>query len=327
MTRQATGESVRPFDPAGAGPLFETELIPLFELGGSLSPRLDGENDDHARMLADSDMPLPPIMVHRATMRVIDGMHRIRAARLRGDTEIWGNFFDGTTEAAFVLAVKANVTHGLPLSLRDRTAAAEQIITSHPHWSDRAIGTTAGLSAKTVAGVRRRLAAYDATSARVGRDGRVRPLNSADGRLRVVELLREQPDAPLRAIAKLASVSPSTAWDVRNRVRRGEGPIGSSASSRATAPTLVREESPVSHSDVTPVLRGLARDPSLRLSASGRRLLQWLHSRAVRNGEWRRYVDEIPPHSTYTVADVARRCADEWLRLADALDRRKARSA
>jgi hypothetical protein len=87
------------------------------------SPRLGGENRDHIRLLADATAPLPPILVHRSTMRVIDGMHRLRAAMLRGATEIAVEFFDGTEAEAFARAVRENVAHGLPLSRSDREAA------------------------------------------------------------------------------------------------------------------------------------------------------------------------------------------------------------
>ncbi|MGH8879883.1 MAG: hypothetical protein ACRD0P_21450, partial [Stackebrandtia sp.] len=46
------------------------------------SPRLDGENSEHTQMLAESSEKLPPILVHRQTMRVIDGVHRLSAALL-----------------------------------------------------------------------------------------------------------------------------------------------------------------------------------------------------------------------------------------------------
>ncbi|MEE3922534.1 ParB/RepB/Spo0J family partition protein [Micromonospora sp. BRA006-A] len=121
------------------------QLLPIACLRAADSPRLAGEDDLHAQTLAETDAPLPPILVHRGTMRVIDGMHRLRAAVLRGETQIAARLFDGTVEAAFVLAVQANVTHGLPLSLADREAAAQRILRSHPHWSDRAVATAAGL--------------------------------------------------------------------------------------------------------------------------------------------------------------------------------------
>ncbi|MFC7729983.1 hypothetical protein [Actinomadura keratinilytica] len=67
---------------------------------------------------------LPPILVHRRTMRVVDGMHRLRAARLQGRCEIGVRFVDGPDADVFVAAVRANIGHGLPLSLADREAAA-----------------------------------------------------------------------------------------------------------------------------------------------------------------------------------------------------------
>ncbi len=44
----------------------------------------------HARSLAQTEADLPPIVVHRTTTRVIDGMHRLTAAGLRGEREIRG---------------------------------------------------------------------------------------------------------------------------------------------------------------------------------------------------------------------------------------------
>src|ERR1044072_4324236 len=98
--------------------------IRISDLQPAESPRIEGENREHVQLIAESDDIQPPIIVHRATMRVIDGMHRVRAAELRGRTEIDARFFDGATLDAFVLAVHANVTHGLPLSLADRLQAA-----------------------------------------------------------------------------------------------------------------------------------------------------------------------------------------------------------
>src|SRR5258707_731891 len=108
------------------------------------TPRLGGENLDHVKALAEVGDCWPPILVHRQTMRVIDGMHRLRAARLRGQTTIEVQFFDGDDDEAFVAAVKANVAHGLPLTLTDRKAAATRIIGSQPQRSNRRIGEGTG---------------------------------------------------------------------------------------------------------------------------------------------------------------------------------------
>jgi hypothetical protein len=123
------------------------------ELTGSFSPRLDGEN---ASILAQLAEPLPPIVVHRATMRIVDGLHRVRAAGLRGEEFIDAVFCDGSEDDAFVLAVDLNRAHGLPLSTADREAAATRIVRSHPDWSDQRVATVTGLAAPTVTSIRAR---------------------------------------------------------------------------------------------------------------------------------------------------------------------------
>lgn len=188
------------------------------------SPRLEGENQEHARALAESDATVPPILVHRRSLRVIDGMHRLQAAILRGATEVEIVYFDGSDDDAFVAAVRANTTHGYPLSRADRRAAATRIVTSHPQWSDRAVAEATGLAARTVAGIRRSTDDIPQTHTRTGRDGRARPLDVRAARQRVSEMVREHPEASLRKIATATGVSPTTVRDVRERMRRGEDP-------------------------------------------------------------------------------------------------------
>ena len=190
------------------------------------SPRLNGEDRAHIARLAETDAPLPPILVHRRTMRVIDGMHRLMAASLQGRGMIEVEFFDGSEADVFLRAVQENIAHGLPLTQADRRAAAKRIIATHPHMSDRAIGHVAGLAAKTVAAMRKRSTEDPAQSnARVGRDGRVRPLDSSEARRRAAELLTGQPESSLRDVARAAGISPATVLDVRKRLERGESPV------------------------------------------------------------------------------------------------------
>src|SRR5258708_15275107 len=68
------------------------------------TPRLGGENLDHGKALAEVGDCWPPILVHPQTMRVIDGMHRARAARPRGQTTNQVPFFDCYAWQAFVTA-------------------------------------------------------------------------------------------------------------------------------------------------------------------------------------------------------------------------------
>ncbi|MEU5898906.1 ParB/RepB/Spo0J family partition protein [Streptomyces venezuelae] len=199
------------------------ERIAVDQLWSADSPRLVGENADHIRVLAEAGSDLPPILVHRPTMRVIDGMHRLRATVLRGEREIAVRFLDGYESDVFVVAVQANTTHGLPLTRADRNAAATRIIQSHPQWSDRMIASFAGLSPKTVGSIRRRLGDdLPAAPVRIGRDGRTRPVDSSVARAATGEFIRTHPDATLRQIAGAAGVSRSTARDVRRRLAEGE---------------------------------------------------------------------------------------------------------
>ena len=59
-------------------------LVDIAALRPADSPRLAGCSEEFVRSLASSGAHLSPIVVHRATMRVVDGSHRLKAAVLRG---------------------------------------------------------------------------------------------------------------------------------------------------------------------------------------------------------------------------------------------------
>ncbi|MEU6574111.1 helix-turn-helix domain-containing protein [Streptomyces sp. NPDC046805] len=202
------------------------ESVPTNTLLVAYTPRSDGEDEEFVRQLAESVTPWPAIVVHRPTMTVVDGIHRMRAAQLRGEERIAVRFFDGDVQDAALLAVAVNVTHGRALSVADRVAAAERIFLARPDWSDRAVAAVAGLSAKKVAQVRRTCGADTPdVGHRVGRDGRARPVSSAQGRELASRLIRQNPGASLRQIARRVGISPATVADVRDRMLRGEDPL------------------------------------------------------------------------------------------------------
>ncbi|MBB4893158.1 ParB-like chromosome segregation protein Spo0J [Streptomyces olivoverticillatus] len=312
-----------------------TVLLPIAALLPADSPRLAGEDAQHVQALARLDTPLPPIVVHRASMRVVDGMHRLRAARLRGDERIAARFFDGSDEDAFVYAVRVNILHGLPLTQAERAAAAERIIRTHPQWSDRLIASAAGLAASTVASLRKKVSDRAAQlNARTGRDGRVRPLNAAEGRRRACALIAAKPQASLREIADAAGIALGTARDVRLRIRQGQDPVpkklrdaenrdvnrpvGRTTTTPAAAPPVAP---PPPVTDAGPALPRLRKDPSLRLTEGGRALLHLLSSHP--GGErTRRLLESVPAHRRTAVAQAARACAESWLRFASELERR-----
>ncbi|GAB3986395.1 ParB/RepB/Spo0J family partition protein [Plantactinospora veratri] len=322
-------------------------LVAVSDLLPADSPRLAGEDLDHVRVLAESKDALPPIVVHRPTMRVVDGMHRLRAAALRGADRVRVVFIDGVDEAdLFVLAVKANIAHGLPLTLAERRAAAARIVKSHPQMSDRAIASVTGLSDKTVRAIRSRAPGVPRVGARIGQDGRRRPLSSADGRRLAGEILRTNPRASLRQVAKAAGISVGTAHDVRRRMMRGEDPVApqhdvSSGRSvgipvpdakqiaddeRGRLARRGREAGSTERAAVQDpgvILEMLMRDPVLRYTDSGRVLLRWLSIRQIRIAEQASMLERVPPHCMGTVASYARRLAESWTQFACQLEQRE----
>ncbi|KAA6212168.1 streptomycin biosynthesis protein [Streptomyces albofaciens JCM 4342] len=316
--------------------------VEISALSVSDSPRTAGESGEHVEMLAVADGPLPPILVHRDTLRVIDGMHRLRAARRRGQETIEVRFFDGDEADAFVLAVESNIAHGLPLTKADRKRAAERIIVSHPTWSNRMIAATVGLAPATVAKVRRQLpAGAEPERGRVGQDGRFRPLDGAAGRKLAGDLITENPDLSLRQIARATGISPETARDVRNRIRRGEEPLLTGRRSgprgqrdgqrrpgrpagrrRGTAAAVTPGRMPVADRNET--VQRLKGDPALRYSDTGRTLLRLLGIHAVSPQEWERITADVPADRRRTIAELARACSDNWSELAQRAAERQA---
>jgi hypothetical protein len=333
-----------------------TEMVALSELILSGSPRLGGVSLDHSRMLAGTGAELPPIIVHRSTMRVIDGAHRVSAALLRGDDRIAVRFFDGDEKDAFVLAVRTNIAHGLPLPLADRTAAAARIIGSHGQWSDRAIGAATGLSHKTVAAIRRSNPnGIFPVDTRIGRDGRLRPLTTVEGREAAAALIAAKPGVSLREIARETGISMGTARDVRARLERGEDPVlpgqrgerggqpdprrppGGEPTplpqggTRQAASALMPASPPagaqgrVAVRDHSAVIERMRRDPSLRLTNSGRLLLRLLDRSVADTQAWRQLAGTVPPHWSSLVAEMARSYAVFFAQVADLLDAMAAR--
>lgn len=268
-------------------------------------------------------------------MRVIDGYHRLKAARLRGESTIAARFFDGDDTAAFVLSVRLNVTHGLPLALADRKRAAERIIVSHPQWSDRRVASVTGIAPGTVGDIRKRVVRGTGPEGRrLGRDGRMRPVDGSSGRILAGELLAENPDLSLRQVARAAGISPETARDVRNRLGNGEGPLPRQRR-REAAPDEERavgkeygalrlarpgnrtRPDVVPASDHAVLIKRLMADPALRFSETGRNLLRLLALHALRKEEWEAIISNVPPHCSDIVADLARQFADLWSELAE----------
>lgn len=299
--------------------------VAIEDLAAGDSPRLGGIDDAHVARLIECDAELPPIVVHRQTMRVIDGMHRLTAAMRKGHGAVDVTYFDGDDYEAFLLAVELNVKHGLPLSLQDRKAAVRRILAASTNLSDRAIAMKAGLSDKTVAKIRASSRAdFPKVDTRRGRDGHLYWVDGSDRRQQVVQLIAKHPGASLREIATAAGVSPTTVSNIRKRLSTG-GNRGSAKPRPVSASHVSGKGSPAADMDIKEALGRLCADPSVRAKESGRAVLRWLSGHAIGVGDLPDLAG-IPPHRGELVAKVARQSADAWLELARRLEAAVTRS-
>ena len=287
--------------------------VDLAGLTFTLSPRRQTIDPDHVRTLAGLFTHLPPIVVHAPSSAVIDGVHRVMAARSLGLDTISAVAFRGSEDEAAILAVTCNVTHGKPLTVREREVAAAGILRSHPDWSDRRVAATCGLSPKTVGAVRGRAAEeFPQLRGRVGRDGRVRPVDPSAQRQRIADALAADPSASTRQIAARTGAAQGTVRDVRTRLDHGR-PVVPSAADRSEAPAP-RAAPP------------LGDDEAYRTSAVSAAFVEWFDGHVVRDDEeWLSFVAAVPVGRVYEIADAARRCSESWQRLAAAMEARARR--
>jgi ParB-like chromosome segregation protein Spo0J len=285
-----------------------------------MSPRIGGQDMDHAQALAFRFDDCPPILVERTTSTVIDGVHRVLAARMLGRTTIPAHYFEGTHDEAFVEAVKANVTHGKPLTLAEREAAARKLLGMHGDWSNRLLGDVCGLSDKTIGRLRKTTSELPQLSARVGRDGRQRPIDSRPLREQIAKALRITPDANAEELAQSLSTSPSTVRDVRRRLRDGESPVPTQRGIKVDP----RPVSPAANSERRAVSAAVEwrSDRAILALPRGIELAEWLDQTSVRTAQWASLIEEVPLGRIPQLIEEAESRALEWTRFAKALEDR-----
>lgn len=328
--------------------------VPVGSLVAGFHLRQEGTDASHVRLLADAagSVQLPSILVQKNGSRIIDGMHRVEVAKLRGEWNIRARIIDCTDEEALLLAVKSNTLHGLPLSRADRISSAKRILIAHPDWSDRSVAGITGLSAKAIASLRNNsIGEVDSTVKRLGLDGKRRPVVPAEGRRRAAEYIHAHPVASVREIARAADVSLGTAHGLKERMRReaqaepvaqgGAGEdraAGQLARRPAPIPLSTRPEpvqpvrpSPVAISQSAGSRHGrrlawsaisakLAADPTLRYTEGGRAFLRWMSLHSMQADEWREFIDAIPQRWLGDVSRIAASMSEEWRQFAERLD-------
>ena len=304
-----------PQNPPAALPGDEFASVAVSELDAEPVFRESGLHREHVERLVSLRGHWPPILVGRRDGRVIDGAHRVAAARILGLARIDATFFDGGPEEALIEFVHRNVHHGLPLTLRERKRAVGRVLSAHPEWSDRRIAELCGVSPKTVGRLRPQARGGPTeegtqldTALRIGRDNRARPVNSALLRSRVADAIEQQPDASLRTIAASVGVSPETVRRVR--MKAGQPPAAKSAgAARRRKPAQADprfEEIPLaSHQE-----------------EAGAFASWWDRTRVVED-DWPRRLGELPSERLDEIATEARRRSEVWAGFARRLDQRK----
>jgi transposase-like protein len=294
--------------------------LPLDSLLDRPPLRVEGLDARHVATLAELDGVWPPIVVRREDRSVVDGQHRVAAARRLGLACLQVRWFDGSAEDAFVEFVRCNVGHGLPLGLAERRSAAGRILRSHPERSDRGVASVCGVSPKTVARLRgelARTAKQDGPARRVGRDGRVRPVDPAELRARITEELARRPEASLRSIAAAVGSSPETVRSVRRKLRAAErgsesDPEPTTVDTEATVLGLLERRARVAHR-----LQG---DHAFATRDGGSEFIEWFDATAVEPPDGWAHLGTVPRSRIYEVADEARRRARFWGDFADSLE-------
>jgi hypothetical protein len=216
-----------------------------------------------------------------------------------------GELLAGRASEAYVEAIRRNVGDGLPLSLSEGRAATERIIEVSGGWSDRRIAEASRLAPSSMSRLRRAgtwsacpSGWIEQLDARVGPDGRRRPVSDPASREAIVATGRAHPEAPLRTPAALVGLSPETVRRVRLAL---DGEVG--ACDRWTEVPGPRPSGAAAPSS-------WQTDRALTSCAGGDDLATWLSSTTA------------PPEYRGLVADQCRRRARFWEKFATGLEGR-----
>ena len=324
-------------------PLAPTLRLPIDNLRAAKGVRSCGLDQRHVERLMEAVGRWPPIVVWGKDHVVLDGAHRVEAARQLKIATVAAVRFTGTREEAFVESVRRNVSHGLPLSVADRRRAALRVLGRHAEWSDRRIASVCGLSGKTVARLRRGEVAacstddgvLDGPPRRVGRDGSIRPIRPGEVRDRIRQALEDDPGASLRTIAASVGASPETVRSVRaglngaGRQERGSTALTVTAlrplSAETTRPlkriAVTQPPADQVSNSVTRQGERWTSDPALLVCGDGGDFARWFAATNI-GEEWHACVWAVPLGRIYEVVDEARRRAAMWSSFASLLESR-----
>lgn len=155
----------------------ESVALTAIIMDPSLQPRVNGVDPDHVCALQETPDAWPPILVvrHGEGYLLLDGFNRYAAAQNLCLTTITATVIQMPADGDLArIAFEANLAHGLPLTLGDKRAYAERLLTYQPEISNLEVARRTVLSPTTVAAVRQRLeeaATIPPVEQRVGKQG------------------------------------------------------------------------------------------------------------------------------------------------------------
>ena len=307
--------------------------------GLRITPRLQLRDAEpsHVQCLRGVLEQVPPILVDETSMEVVDGVHRVHAARAAGHSHIEAVMISGSDLQLLLAGIASNSRHGLPLSLAQRRYSARRLLELDDARSDRWIAEIVGLSAAAVASLRsstvqtQQLNAScpfeNGSSSRLGKDGRVRPLSAAAGKQMAAELFSDRPDRPIREVAQEAHISVGTAHAVKKALLHDSGP-GTAEQDPLRTPAAgchadVARRAPAP-SPAQAVLSRMARDPSVVQSEGGRLAFRRLQALRIDAVTAHAIVQTLPPHYLDDAMHLINDSLGGWSVLVAALAARRA---
>lgn len=175
---------------------------------------------EHVERLTEVLDRCPPILVSEDGA-IIDGEHRVAAARQLGVTDIPAIVvpLGSVAGAELLLAIEANTSHGLPLSREERRAAVAAVLAVRPEMSDREIARVCGVGRGLVATIRATTScsggSNDHLNGRIGGDGKRYGTLPPGWREHLEALVRCDPDMTVRALAERTGASVGAAQACR----------------------------------------------------------------------------------------------------------------
>jgi ParB-like chromosome segregation protein Spo0J len=302
--------------------------VPITHLRLGPSPR-DGINIRHVAALSELDGEWEPLVVQRGSMVVVDGRHRLAAAKKLGHDVVRVSYFEGTDAEACAEAIRLNVLHGLPLTLSERTGAARHLIGLFPHWSDRHVSSICALSPRTIARIRSQYfprpqpETPEAPGAlvvekRIGKDGRRYPSTGKAIRSEIGRILQEEGNVSLRSVAARTGVSPETVRTVRRSLAAQHE--GISASQALLQTSGHPDEGAPKGKFPTPL--NWLEDSACSSTPEGREFADWFEGRGLDSELLAPMAQAVPLSRVYDAIDEARRRAALWETFAKVLQER-----